>query len=154
MPSRYAVYSGHAMSLETFQKLVVTLNPDYADAASLLQFYSGYNTWSLHIVAKADRRKVPMVLMNPIPGAASDSISAETIKEMVFPVRYVPYTSEQQLLQSDENRHLWEENDLDRAKRDAFFRLLASYGATPEETLTTGFVCVKDSHPDYMIRSF
>lgn len=92
--------------------------------------------------------------MNPIPGAATGSHSVDTIKEVVFPVRYVRYTSEKQLLHNDENRRLWEENDSDRAKRDAFFRLLVSYGATLDETSTTEFVCIKDSHPDYMMRSF
>lgn len=93
--------------------------------------------------------------MHILPGAEKVGIlSPETVKEVVFPVRYVRYTSKKQLLQNDENRHLWEATDLDRAKRDAFFRLLVSYGAKLEELSTTGFVCMKHSHPDYMMRSF
>ena len=77
--------------------------------------------------------------------------SEETVESLFFPVRYVRYTGEEQLLRSDENKHLWEENEADKAKLDEFARFVASQGGKLDLATVSGFGCLKDRHPDYAL---
>ena len=75
--------------------------------------------------------------------------SEETIEKVFFPVRYVRYIGEEQLLRYDENKHLWEENEADKARLEDFPRYVASRGGSLDLTSVAGFGCLKDRHPDY-----
>jgi len=70
-------------------------------------------------------------------------------RRVFFPVRYVRYTGEEQLLHNDENNHLWEENEADKARLEEFARYVASKGGKLELTSVAGFGCLKDRHPAY-----
>ena len=75
--------------------------------------------------------------------------SEETLDRVFFPVRHVRYTGEEQLLRNNENKHLWEENGMDKARLDEFAHCVASQGGRLDLTLVAGFGCLKDRHPDY-----
>ena len=88
--------------------------------------------------------------MIPFPVIDEDAIaSEETVENVFFPVRYVRYTSEEQLLRNDKNKHLWEANEADKARLDEFARFVASRGGRLNLTWVAGFGCLKDRHPDY-----
>jgi hypothetical protein len=73
----------------------------------------------------------------------------KTVENVFFPVRYVRYTSEEQLVRNDENKYLWEENEADKAKLEEFARFVASRGGRLDLTSVAGFGCFKDKHPAY-----
>ena len=78
-----------------------------------------------------------------------DCPSEETVEKVFFPVRYVRYTGEKQLLPNEENKHLWEENEADKAMLDEFVRFVASQGGRLDFSSVAGFGCLKDRHPGY-----
>jgi hypothetical protein len=53
------------------------------------------------------------------------------------------------LVRNDENKHLWEENEADKAKLDEFARFVGSRGGRLDLTSVAGFGCLKDKHPAY-----
>jgi hypothetical protein len=86
---------------------------------------------------------IPFPGMGPEKGLPSE----ETVEKVFFPVRYVRYTGEEQLLRSAENKHLWDENEADKAKLNEFACFVASQGGRLDLTSVAGFGCLKDKHP-------
>jgi len=87
----------------------------------------------------------------PFPGMGpEDGMPSErTVEKVFFPVRYVRYTGEEQLLCNYENKHLWEENEADKARLDEFARFVASQGGRLDLASVAEFGCFKDKHPAY-----
>ena len=77
--------------------------------------------------------------------------SEETIEKVFFPVRYVRYAGEEQLLRNDENKYLWEENEADKARLQEFAHYVTSRGGSLDLTSVAGFGCLKDRHPNYAL---
>ena len=81
--------------------------------------------------------------MIPFPGMGPEDgpgLPSETsVEEVFFPVRYVRYTGEAQLVRNDKNKHLWEENEADKAKLDEFASFVASQGGRLDLASVAGF---------------
>lgn len=77
----------------------------------------------------------------------------DTVEKYFFPVRWVPYREEGQLKRDEENKALWEPNELDRIKLAEFEKFVASrpecHGAKLPDVARLGFGCMKDIHPDF-----
>lgn len=88
---------------------------------------------------------IPFSGMGPEDGMPSE----KTVEKVFFPIRYVRYTSKEQLLRNNENKLLWEENEPDKARLDEFVHFVTSQGRRPDLTSVAGFGCYKDKHPAY-----
>ena len=77
--------------------------------------------------------------MIPFPGRDDGTISEGTIEKVFFPVRFVRYTSEEQLVRNDKNRLLWEPNEADEATLDEFITFVESKGGKLDLTSVAGF---------------
>ena len=87
--------------------------------------------------------------MIPFPDRDDGTISEEVIEKVFFPVRFVRYTSEEQLVRNEENKLLWEPNETDKAMLDEFVRFVESKGGKLDLMSVAEFGCWKGIHPDY-----
>ncbi|KAJ3495968.1 hypothetical protein NLJ89_g10548 [Agrocybe chaxingu] len=144
--SEDAVFSGYLMSVDDFKNFFVTIKPSLAER-SFEDYIFGYDAWKFRL-SKADRARAPRLRLVPLPDIPAFSLPTEdTIDKVFLPTRYVRYTSKKQLRRNEKNRHLWEENEKDRAKLEEFCHFIASLGGNLDVTRVAGFGCLKDVHP-------
>ncbi|CAA7268228.1 unnamed protein product [Cyclocybe aegerita] len=149
-PSRSedAVYSGYLMSVDDFKTFFATIKPSLAERP-FDEYVMGYDSWRRRF-PKAERARVPRLRLVPLPDIPALSLPDDgTVDKAFLPTRYVRYTSKRQLRRNEKNRHLWEENEEDRAKLEEFSRFIASLGGNLDVTRVAGFGCLRDAHPDF-----
>ncbi|KAJ3498233.1 hypothetical protein NLJ89_g10246 [Agrocybe chaxingu] len=146
--SEDAVYSGYLMSLDDFKTFFATVEPSFA-GRPFDDHVFGYDSWRRRL-PKADRARVPRLRLVPLPDIPAFCMPSDEMVDKAFlPTRYVRYTSKKQLRRNEKNRHLWEENEKDRAKLEEFSRFIASLGGNLDVTRVAGFGCLRDTHPDF-----
>ncbi|CAA7268223.1 unnamed protein product [Cyclocybe aegerita] len=146
--SQDAVYSGYLVSVDDFKNFFVTIKPSLA-GRPFDEYVVGYDAWRFRL-PKADQARVPRLRLIPLPDIPAFCMPTDDMVDKAFlPTRYVRYTSKKQLRRNEKNRHLWEENEKDRAKLEEFSRFIASLGGKLDVTTVAGFGCLKDMHPSF-----
>ncbi|KAJ3504442.1 hypothetical protein NLJ89_g7928 [Agrocybe chaxingu] len=146
--SKYAVYSGYLVSVDDFKNFFATIKPSLAKKP-FDEHVLGYDSWRRRL-PKADQARVPRLRLIPLPDIPEICMPTDdTVDKAFLPTRHVRYTSKKQLCRDGENRHLWEENEEDKAKLEEFSRFIASLGGNLDVTRVAGFGCLKDRHPDF-----
>ncbi|KAK7033897.1 hypothetical protein VNI00_012521 [Paramarasmius palmivorus] len=149
----YAVYSGYTMPPDKFIEFVESLPLKVKwkrrDGDRLAMCVSNYLSWRRRLTRREEMLMTPVARFHykpKDPGVNRPLI--ECVEGIFMSVRGVRYRSPQQLERTEENRRLWEENDMDRAKLERFIQLVQKKGGSLD---TTGsqFGAIKSILIDY-----
>ncbi|KAF9458307.1 hypothetical protein BDZ94DRAFT_1270976 [Collybia nuda] len=151
-----AIFSGFTVLPKDFIELVKALAPHMGKTRKnpfvLEDFVFAYNHWWSELSDK-DKNKAPLVKVCLKPNCDPYQRYEKIVKRLLFPVRWVEYEDDSQLLRDEEHKLLWRPTDDDRAQFDQFLGYIKSLcdGISPlDDIVKYGFTTVKDRRPMFV----